>query len=292
MTDFDIHFYGLVCFFAPEPRGGNPLAPKTMALFVRDIDHERRVTTADRIPRAVNFQTISMAVTGGTPGVIACTDRSFQSGIPHLADDNVTRGGITIDEDLAIKLLFPPVAGRLLAGEPFPRRGNYQLAQRNMRRDVASFSVLRITAEALTITCDGIDIPIDPDAPRVKLGNNSDEGGYSTDLDPCGNHFRRYSSILRTPTGSLTNCLSVAHVVDDNVPSAPDPGAVPAIPSFSLAKSAATVPIPRPEHRPLQQEGGGLGPGSNNALVADAALQLINHVDTVLQTQCSNTNWP
>jgi hypothetical protein len=137
MAKFEIYFHGLVCFYAPEPRGGNPKAPKTMALFIRDKDHERALVTLDEVAHVPGFNTISMTVTGGTPGVIESSNDQFQRMVPHLGDDDISRGGTVVDPSLAIQLVFPPVIGELLVGMPYLNRGDYQLGQRNSVRDVA-----------------------------------------------------------------------------------------------------------------------------------------------------------
>jgi len=300
MTEFEIYFHGLVCLYAPVSRGDDPMTPKTMALFVRDEpDHDRSITTSDKITRFPRFNSISMTVIGGTPGVIDATDADFQKAVPHLGTDDISRGGAFVDPTLAIPLVFPPVAGRLFVAKRFGNQGEYQLAQRSSVRDVAKITYLSITAERLFITCDGQTIEIDPsDAGSwVCLFNNSQEGGYSTANNICGNHFRRYSFIMRSPNGDPANCAAVAHVVDHVVGPPPTTtvlrgrhiGTVAALRNVKSDDEQPT-PIPHASLRPLQREGDREDTG--DILDVDAAAQLRLHPDTIMQTQCSNTNWP
>lgn len=269
MAKFEIYFHGLVCFYAPEPRGGNPRAPKTMALFIRDRDHERALVTLDGDTRFTAFETISMTVSGGATGVIESSD-DFQRMVPHLGEDDISKGGAFVDPSLAIQLVFPPVAGELLVGAPYLNRGDYQLGQRSSVRDVARITVLRIFTQTLTLTLDG-------------------------------NAFE----VMRTPAGGQANCASVAHVVDHIVPgSSQQPvflngdhiAAVSALkqlkpeneqPFHISTGSGHPVFHPGIDPEPVQPigEGGALE-------VASAARQLPVGSDVLTQTQCSNTNWP
>jgi len=295
MPDFEIYFHGLVCFFAPEARNGNRTAPKTMALFVRDNDHERMVLTADGERHFPGFNTISMTVTGGPQGVIDATDAGFQSDVPHLGDDTVSRAGTVVDPALAIQLAFPPIAGRLFAASRYESRGSYQLGHVNVRRDVARITLLTFSADAVSITCDGQTIEVNPGDGFVVLANDSEQGGISTTGDICGNHFRRYAFIMRTPTGAQANCAAVAHVIDDgnNSPSIHRGlhlDRVLALESLKVKASAPTQLNPGlGEHGPdnIDDPQAALGVELEPE---SAAHQVVG--PTLTQTQCSNTNWP
>jgi hypothetical protein len=303
MPDFEIYFHGLICHFAPESRTGNASAPKTMALFVRDDEHERMVVDANDNTHFAGFNSISMTVTGGTTGVIDSTDAGFQRNVPHLGSDDISRSGALVDPTLAIALTYPPVAGRLAVAQLYANKGDYQLGQRNTVRDVARITLLTITAETLAITCDGSTLMVDPAQPWMTIANNSQVGGVSTVGNMCGNHFRRYSFIMRAPTGDLTNCAAVAHVVDHDSPSVPLQNGlhIAAVESSAKLKPLNETPFVVPfssVHQPLQPH---LAPSEPDQRVdreifhldpESAARHLHPGTHVLTQTQCSNTNWP
>lgn len=135
MAKFEICFHGLVCFYAPEPCGGDPKAPKTMALFIRDGHHKRGLVTLDGDTRFPDFNTGSMTVTGGTPGVIESSNDQFQRMVPHLGEDDIFRGGMFVDPSLAIRLVLPPVTGELVRrAVPQPGRLSAKSAQQRASR--------------------------------------------------------------------------------------------------------------------------------------------------------------
>jgi len=139
----------------------------------------------------------------------------------------------------------------------------------------------------------------------VTLKNNSEVGGVSTTGDICGNHFRRYSFIMRTPAGAQANCAAVAHVVDHIVPGlSPQPtflngdhiAAVSALKQLK-PENEQTFQISTGSGHPVFHPGIDPEPvqptGDGGALeVASAARQLPVGSDVLTQTQCSNTNWP
>ena len=197
MKKFEIYFHGLICFYAPEPRDGSR-DYRTLALFVRDAEHTRKVITRDD---EVAFN--NTIETDLTPGPITEIDDDFQNFVPHLGDDHVSKPHIVVMPEKAIQLLLP-AGGRLEVAEFYRVKGTYKDVGNTITTKVARITLLTVMAESLTVTADDMEIPVPPEAPWVVILNSSAQGGDG----PANNHFHRYAHITNG------NVHDIAEVVD------------------------------------------------------------------------------
>lgn len=197
MKKFEIYFHGLICFYAPEKRDG-ARDYRTLALFVMDPEHTRKVITRD--DEVAFNKTIE---TNLTPGRITDIDDDFQNYVPHLGDDHVSKSHIVVMPEKAIQLKLP-AGGRLEVAEFYEKKGTYKDVGVTLTTRVARITLLTVMAESLTVTADDMEIPVPADAPWVVILNFSEEGGEG----PAANHFHRYAHITNG------NVHDIAEVLD------------------------------------------------------------------------------
>jgi hypothetical protein len=234
MPKFEIYFHGLICFWADQPRDGDRKAPKKKALFIKNDYHLRTVILPGDKRYFDDFETIELLVEGGNDSPNDGGNTRFQEEVPHLGDDRVTTRGYSVKPDYsiqkgaAVSLELPQTGGKLRVAQRYYHEGMYTLDDKTHEHLVARITRYTFKADRLWIagtvnnSTRVVEVPTTPGwvailnvSPRPDgQGQVASEATHTS--GECNNHFQLYHAILFDNDNNMAKCDDVAKVADDD----------------------------------------------------------------------------